>query len=194
MLCFAGATMPYCLSLLSAITVMGTGIVNLSFRSSCPKTDRICSIRSATSRPGLSPASVITEKCAVCTSIHFGSSLALALGNAKIGATSIASRMAIAVTNFMISGRRRLLMKGLEGQANASTPASERVTTTTAQKQYRDVWRADALARRLGPSQRARYTLVRALGPLFASRLDRLDARPGLPPHVPNALLRRLAG
>jgi len=76
MLCFAGAIKPYCLSLLSATTVIGTGIFNLSFSISCPKTDRICSIRKATSRPRFSLPSVSTEKCVECTSIHLGSSLA----------------------------------------------------------------------------------------------------------------------
>src|ERR1700722_20734862 len=83
MLCFVGATSPYCLSLLSAITVMGIGIFSLSFRRSSPNTDRICSIRKATSRPRLSPASVITEKCPVWISIHFDSSLSLSLAEAS---------------------------------------------------------------------------------------------------------------
>src|ERR1700751_1663596 len=76
MLCLAGATSPYCLSLLNAITVTGTDITNFFFSSNCPKTERICSMRSATSRPRFSPASVPTRKCEVCTSIHFVSSLA----------------------------------------------------------------------------------------------------------------------
>src|ERR1700730_5829821 len=46
----------------------------------------------------------------------------------------------------------------------------------------------------LAPARIARYTLVRDLGPFFSSRLDRLDARPSLHTHVPDALLRRLAG
>src|ERR1700737_3201059 len=179
MLCFAGATMPYCLSLLSAMTVIGTVIFNFSFRSSCPKTARICSIRNATSRPRLSPASVITEKCAVCTSIHFGSSLAL--GNAKFGATSIASRIATAVANFMISGCRRLLMKGLEAQANASTPASEQVTTTTAQKQNRNDGETDALARRLSSwPQRREHVTLSSVTSAPSSRLAWIDWMRGL--------------
>src|ERR1035438_7087448 len=45
----------------------------------------------------------------------------------------------------------------------------------------------------LAPPPFARYTLVRDLGHVFPSRLDRLDARPGLRPDVPDALLRRMA-
>ena len=57
-------------------------------------------------------------------------------------------------------------------------------------------WRDGALAHppfTLAPPPLARYTLVRDLGPFFPSRLDRLDARPGLCPDVPDALLRRMA-
>src|ERR1039457_6794679 len=45
----------------------------------------------------------------------------------------------------------------------------------------------------LAPPPLARYTLVRDLGPVFPSRVDRLDARLGLRPDVPDALLRRMA-
>src|SRR6202453_2257848 len=60
------------------MTVIGTGIFDVSFNISSPKTARISPFRKATSRPRLSPASVITEKCAVWTSIHLGSSLSFA--------------------------------------------------------------------------------------------------------------------
>ena len=83
--------MPYCLSLLSAMMVIGTGILSLSFRSNCPKMARICSMRKATSRPRFSPASVSTEKWVECTSIHLGSSLANAtFGEKTFSAESIA--------------------------------------------------------------------------------------------------------
>src|ERR1019366_1745505 len=42
----------------------------------------------------------------------------------------------------------------------------------------------------LAPPPLARYTLVRDLGPVFPSRVDRLDARLGLRPDVPYALSR----
>jgi len=152
--------MPYCLSLLSATTVIGTGIFNLSFKSSCPKTDRICSIRNATSRPRLSPASVTTEKCAVCTSSHLGSSLANAECDkqpaiSKPQTTALTPNLRFTVDSF---------------SKNASTSPS--------------LWPFI-----LAPAALARYTLVRDLGSFVPPRLDRLDARLGLRPDVPDPLL-----
>src|SRR5271157_2651926 len=124
MLCFAGATMPYCLSLLSAMTVIGTGIFNLALRSSCPKTARICSIRSATSRPRLSPASVSTEKCAECTSIHLGSSLANDRREKQPAMSRLKTTVPIPILRFTVESFPE----------NASTPGNEHVATTTAKK------------------------------------------------------------
>src|SRR5208282_2672626 len=100
MLCFEGAIKPYCLSLFSAITVMGTDILSLSLRMSCPKTPRICSNRKATSRPRFSPASVITEKCGERTSIHLVSSLANANGEKQLAITKLT--IAVPIKNLRI--------------------------------------------------------------------------------------------
>src|SRR5208282_1253363 len=157
--------MPYCLSLLRAMTVIGTGIFNLFFSSICPKTARICSIRKATSRPRLSPASVSTEKCAVCTSIHLGSSLANAGGKEQPATSRLKTTAPILNLRFTLDSLPE----------NASTPSSPRPFI-------------------LAPGPRARYTLVRGHSSFFPPRLDRLDARPSLRPHVPDPLLRLLAG
>src|SRR5208282_5481551 len=176
MLCFEGAIKPYCLSLFSAITVMGTDILSLSLRMSCPKTPRICSNRKATSRPRFSPASVITEKCGERTSIHLVSSLANAPAEKQPKKQIETSQLKATVPI------RNLRITEESFPKNASTPMESRDA------------RPRPLPFALAPAPRARYTLVRDLGSFFPPCLDRLDARPGLRPDVPDALLRCLAG
>src|SRR5208283_472448 len=133
---------------------------NLSRSSSCPKTARICSIRKATSRPRLSPASVTTEKCAVCTSIHLGSSLAKAVGKQQPATRRLKTTAPMPNLRFTVDSLSK----------NASTSPSLRPFI-------------------LAPAALARYTLVRDLGSFVPPRLDRLDARLGLRPDVPDPLL-----
>src|SRR5262249_53121424 len=68
--CHKGATCLSSLVLRNATICNGTGILTLTLVITAAKTARICSKRTATSRPRFSPASVATEKCGERTSTH----------------------------------------------------------------------------------------------------------------------------
>src|SRR6266705_4996731 len=66
----------------------GTGMLILARRSKVPNTPRICSNRSPTSRPFFSPASVMSKKFGVRTSVHPGSEANMNEGRSRNRAMS----------------------------------------------------------------------------------------------------------